>query len=46
MGLKIDESIWEDSENIYKEDSVDMLLDDDCITPEEEGFMKGYVEAM
>jgi hypothetical protein len=35
-----------DEENIYAEDSVEMLLDEDEISAEEEGFMLGYMEAM
>jgi len=32
-------------ENIYEEDSREHLLEDSEISPEEEGFMKGYEEA-
>jgi len=34
----------QDEENIYSEDVVEELLEDDIISPEEEGFMKGYLE--
>ena len=46
--LKIDdiemEDDWEE-ENIYSEKSRTLMLDDDEISPEEEGFMLGYEEA-
>ena len=36
---------WVDDENIYGEGSAEMLLEDGEISPEEEGFMIGYMEA-
>ena len=30
-------------EDIYSEDAVEELLEEDVISPEEEGFMRGYL---
>lgn len=35
----------EDKETIYNDEHREDLLDDDEISPEEEGFMNGYNEA-
>lgn len=32
-------------EDFYNEESMEELVDDDQITPEEAGFMQGYMEA-
>lgn len=34
-----------ETEDIYSEENREELLEDDEISPEEEGFMKGYEEA-
>ncbi|MBD3309980.1 hypothetical protein GF351_02055 [Candidatus Woesearchaeota archaeon] len=51
---RIEES-WEDEESwvedsvsdqsIYSEEEREVLIEDDCISPEEDAFMKGYEEA-
>lgn len=43
----LEDEIKEDieDESIYSEDVREQLLDDDEISPEEAGFMKGYDEA-
>jgi len=33
-------------ENVYDEDFVEEAIDDDEISPEEEGFMLGYNDAL
>jgi hypothetical protein len=43
--MKIEEEEFLDDENIYSEDSREMLLDEDELSPEEEAFMNGYDEA-
>ena len=43
--MRIQEQEWVDDENIYGEGSAEMLLEDDELSPEEEGFMIGYMEA-
>lgn len=35
-----------DEENIYSEAARELLLEDGELSPEEEGFMRGYEEAM
>jgi len=35
---------WEEETNVYKDEVRSQLVDDDAMTPEEEGFMKGYDE--
>jgi hypothetical protein len=35
----------EGEENVYQEETREGLVDDDEISPEEEGFMQGYEEA-
>jgi hypothetical protein len=40
-----DEEEWFDEENIYSEDARELELEDDEISPEEAGFMRGYEEA-
>jgi len=32
-------------ENVYSDETTENLVEDDEISPEEEGFMKGYNEA-
>ena len=32
-------------ESVYDEEEIEVMLDEDEITSEEEGFMKGYNEA-
>lgn len=39
------EAAGDSEENLYDEESREDLLDDDEISAEEEGFMKGYDEA-
>ena len=39
-----EDEVLQDKDNIYSEDVVEELLEDDIISPEEEGFMKGYLE--
>ena len=34
----------EEENDIYSDDHINELLDDDEITPEEEGFMEGYIQ--
>ena len=34
-----------DTSDIYEEGNVENFLDDDELSPEEEGFMQGYVGA-
>ena len=47
MRAKIhEESEWIDDGNIYSEGAAEVLLEEDEISPEEEGFMLGYMEAM
>ena len=41
----VKEDDWVDEENIYSEDSREVLMDGDEISPEEEAFMRGYDEA-
>ena len=43
--MRLPEQEWVDEENIYGEGSAEMLLEDDELSPEEEGFMMGYMEA-
>lgn len=46
MKKKIEiEDDWIDDENIYAEDSRNILLDEDEISLEEAAFMQGYEEA-
>lgn len=40
-----EEYAGDSEENLYDEESREDLLDDDEISAEEEGFMKGYDEA-
>mgnify|MGYP001604349656 CR=1 FL=1 len=35
----------EEELDIYTEDGIDEYVDDDSITPSEQGFMKGYLGA-
>ncbi len=35
----------EEKETIYDEEGREEMMDDDELSPEEEGFMKGYEEA-
>ncbi|MBI3032800.1 hypothetical protein HYY69_04960 [Candidatus Woesearchaeota archaeon] len=37
-----DEENTDEEENVYKETARDDLVDNDEISPEEEGFMQGY----
>lgn len=42
---KMTEDFFEDEENVYSEESREHLVEDEEITPEEEGWMMGYEEA-
>lgn len=35
----------EEEDNVYKDKARSQLVDDDALTPEEEGFMNGYDDA-
>lgn len=35
----------EEEEDVYGEDSREELVEDDQLTPEEDGFMQGYTES-
>jgi hypothetical protein len=41
-----DEEFFAEDENIYSEESREMMLDDGELSPTEEAFMKGYDQAM
>ena len=43
--LNWDEDFFEEDENIYSEESRELLLEDGELSPEEAGFMRGYDEA-
>ena len=44
--LPVEENIdIEEELDIYTEDGIDEYMDDDSISPSEQGFMKGYLEA-
>ncbi len=40
-----EDEYYEDDENIYSEESRELLVDKDELSPEEAAFMKGYEEA-
>ncbi|MBD3354441.1 hypothetical protein GF361_00470 [Candidatus Woesearchaeota archaeon] len=40
-----EDEYFEDDENIYSEESRELLVDEDELSPEEAAFMKGYEEA-
>jgi hypothetical protein len=40
-----EEEFFTDEENIYSEESREMLLDEDELSPSEAAFMRGYDEA-
>ncbi|MBI1972821.1 hypothetical protein HYS50_02345 [Candidatus Woesearchaeota archaeon] len=35
---------YDDSDDIYNEDEIELLLEDDEISEEEEAFMMGYID--
>lgn len=39
------EDRYRDEEDVYGEDSREELVEDDQLTPEEDGFMQGYMES-
>ena len=44
--LPAEENVEAEEElDIYTEDGIDEYMDDDSISPSEQGFMKGYLEA-
>ena len=43
--LIVEENIESDDLDIYTEDGIENFIDDDGISPLEEGFMKGYLGA-
>ena len=43
--LIVEENIESDDLDIYTEDGIENFIDDDGISPSEEGFMKGYLGA-
>jgi len=45
MKLLWNEDRYKDEEDVYGEESREDMIDDDGLTPEEAGFMKGYMES-
>ncbi len=45
MKMFWNEDRYGDEEDVYGERSRQELVDDDEMSPEEEGFMKGYMES-
>lgn len=45
MKLFWNEDRYNDGESIYSESSREELIDGDELTPEEAGFMQGYMES-
>ena len=43
--LIVEENIESDDLDIYTEDGIENFVDDDGISPSEEGFMQGYLGA-
>jgi len=43
--LIVEENKESDDLDIYTEDGIENFIDDDGISPSEEGFMKGYLGA-
>lgn len=39
------EDRYDEEEDVYGEDSREGLVEDDQLTPEEDGFMQGYMES-
>ena len=39
------EDRYKDEEGVYGETSREELVDEDQLTPEEDGFMRGYMES-
>jgi len=37
---------WKEQGDVYEEDGVDMLSDSDGISTAEEGFLRGYLDAV
>ena len=44
MKVRINFSVKEKEDDIYSEDFIEDLIENDEISYEEEGFMKGYIE--
>ena len=44
--LPVEENVRTEEElDIYTEEGIDEYIDDDSISPTEQGFMKGYLDA-
>lgn len=43
--IKDDKEEHIDDQNIYSEETRELLVDEDSLRPEEAGFMQGYEEA-